>query len=39
MNINSTSQASAVDCRLCLASIAGVYAPLLILLGAALVVL
>lgn len=36
MNIYSTSQANAADCRLCLASVAGVYSPLLIMLGAAL---
>ena len=37
MNIFSTSLTESVDCRLCLASIAAVYSPLVLILGAALV--
>lgn len=38
MNKFSTTRALTVDCRICVASIAGVYAPLLLILIAALTV-
>lgn len=38
MNIFTTNQSTTVDCKLCLASIAGIYSPLLLILAAAFVV-
>ena len=35
MNIISTARTADTDCQLCFASIAGIYAPLLLILGAA----
>lgn len=37
MNKFMTAQATAADCKLCLASIAGVYSPLILIIGAALI--
>ncbi len=39
MNIISTVRTADSDCKLCMTSIAGIYAPLLLILGAALIVI